>query len=94
MLARAGATFISFSRARASDVRPGRDATGAKSRVWSLPTGKLDEPASYGEHVGPAATVIGSSGPAQQSGIASSLARAGKQPPGAQRQSSSKFIYG
>ena len=38
MSARAGATFISFNRARTSGVRPGKDATGVKSGAWSLPT--------------------------------------------------------
>ena len=36
--ARTGATFIAFNRARTSGVRPGKDATGVKSGVWSLPT--------------------------------------------------------
>ena len=38
MSARAGATFISFNRARTYGVRPGEDATGVKSGFWSLPT--------------------------------------------------------
>jgi hypothetical protein len=38
MSARAGATFISFNRARTCGVRPGKDATGVKPGVWSLPT--------------------------------------------------------
>ena len=38
MPARAGATFISFNRARTSAVKPGKDATGVKSGAWSLPT--------------------------------------------------------
>ena len=38
MSARIGATFIAFNRARTSGVGPGRDATGVKSGVWSLPT--------------------------------------------------------
>src|SRR5260370_24427666 len=38
MSARTGATFIVFNRARTSGVRLGKDATGVKSGVWSLPT--------------------------------------------------------
>ena len=38
MSARAGATFISFNRARTYGVRPGEDTIGVKSGFWSLPT--------------------------------------------------------
>jgi hypothetical protein len=38
MSARAGATFISFNRARTCGVRRGKDATGVKLGVWSVPT--------------------------------------------------------
>src|ERR1700739_1132063 len=38
MSVRAGATLISFNRARTCGVRPGKDATGIKSGAWSLPT--------------------------------------------------------